>query len=87
MLNPWPFRPITYCAAVLTLLFALLLLSTSHGRAETPDCFGELLLRWNEFASNANNHIQTNDVKRANHEKAHGKLDREWEALHALSCW
>jgi hypothetical protein len=69
------------------LLVLLALLAVSHGQAQQDPCLDELMLRWNEFASNANNHIQTSDARRDKHEKTHRKLDHEWEALHALACW
>jgi hypothetical protein len=77
--------PILAAFVVLLLLLVLLLGGRAEGRP--PDCFDQLLMEWNSFATDANNHMHVNDVKRANHEKAHAKLDREWEALHALACW
>jgi hypothetical protein len=76
-------------AALLALTGALFV---SHLRAQmVPDspqaCLDELLVRWNEFAGEANRHIQTNEVRREAHGQTHARLDREWPALKALSCW
>jgi hypothetical protein len=85
----FPFQPRFYAAGVLTLATLLVLLAASHLRGEGPSaqCLDELMVRSNQFANNYNNHIQTNDVKRTNHEKAHERLDREYAALRALQCW
>jgi hypothetical protein len=79
--------------AVVSLLLALTLLTialfASHARAETssPACFDELLLRWNEFATDANRHVNTIEAKPTDQDKAHKRLDREWQSLKALACW
>ncbi len=86
-----PRRAIAVCFwASLLLITLLVLLFARHARAQEQDydpCAQELMLRWNEFARNSNQHIQVVDVNREHHEKVHRKLEHEWEALHALSCW
>lgn len=83
-------RPV-FCRVILGAVCALLLftglLFVSHLQAESPVCFDELLLRWNDFAAEANRHIETNSARRSDHEKAHARLDRQWQSLKALSCW
>ena len=80
-------RLILPAASLMVLLSGALLVS--HARAEqSPDaCFDQLLLRWNAFASDSNRHIQTVEAKPADREKAHSRLDREYEAVKALACW
>jgi hypothetical protein len=72
-------------AAVWLILLAPLI---TAARADTREaCYDELVLRWNQFASDANLHINTTDVRPEKHEKVHEKLRREWEQLQTLRCW
>lgn len=74
---------------LLVLIALTVLLCVSHARPAANDaiCLDELLIRWNEFANDANRHVQTFEANAGAHEKAHRKLDREYAALKALACW
>lgn len=44
----------------------------------------ELLLRWNQFAKDANEFIQTTDVNPQHRQKQKEKLAREWNLVYPL---
>jgi hypothetical protein len=72
-----------------TLILLLTLLVVSHRAADAQDsaCFDELLVRWNEFAEEANRHVHLVEAQPADRDRTHRRLDRQWQALRALGCW
>ena len=67
-------------------LFRTLVLLLSSPVFAQPDCYGELVNRWNRFASDANAYVkglQQGVVST----RLRSKLDGEWESVTRCECW
>lgn len=78
-------RRLIVAGAIALLILVCLLVRV---RAENQDaCADQLQRDWNQFATDANRHIQTVEVSREKHEQQHKRLENAWRGLQRLACW
>lgn len=69
------------------MILAILTVSLAALPPPGPDCFDELMLLWNAFATDANRYMQTSEANEEKRKSRREKIRKEWEAVNRCECF